>query len=324
MQQKKAKFVLKKSVGRKKAEIFCLLGLSFMLVQWAVFFVGGNFNSVLLAFQYFDSTTFEHKFFGGAELFTNFGSFLQDLFSNPRIIKYFWNGVIYHLVGLVAIPVSLMFAFVVYKKMPASEFFKIMLFLPSVVSAMVIALMFKKIQIDGFRWIYTTLFHGEYADFRAPLASEGAFITLILYQFFFALPGQLLINVGTMSRVPNELIEYGKLEGLPLFKEFLHVTVPLMFPIIEIYCLGLFVGFFTSQGPLFAIYGKGGTTDSPDAVKSFGYYMMVSVMSNTTGGRPEHMYGYTSAGNLLIGVVSIPIIYLTKKILDKIDPKAEY
>jgi hypothetical protein len=36
------------------------------------------------------------------------------------------------------------------------------------------------------------------------------------------------------------------------------------------------------------------------------------------------MYGYTAAANLLIGAVSVPIVYGTKKLLDLFDPEAEF
>ena len=42
------------------------------------------------------------------------------------------------------------------------------------------------------------------------------------------------------------------------------------------------------------------------------------------GGDVRYNYGFTSAVNLTIGLVSIPIIYGTKRLFDKIDPGAEF
>ena len=36
------------------------------------------------------------------------------------------------------------------------------------------------------------------------------------------------------------------------------------------------------------------------------------------------MYGYTTAANLSIGLISIPIVWGTKKLLDRFDPEAEF
>ena len=317
----------KKTVGRKNAEIFCICTLAFMLVQWLVFYVYQNLNSILLSFQKFDPSVEDHVFLKGDALFDNFKRFFKELFLDKRIGRYFLNGMVYHLVGLAALPISLTFAFVIYKKMPASGFFKVMLFMPSIVSGMVVVMLFKFLMLDGFRGFWMDVLKLPYEKFPSLLTSEKyAFRTLILYQFFFALPGSLLINVGTMSRVPKELIEYGKLEGLTLFQEFIHLTLPLMFPVLQVYCLGMFSGFFTASGPVYALYGDGmSTIYTPESVKSFGYYLTVSILSGkAAGGDVRYNYGFTSAVNLTIGLVSIPIIYGTKRLFDKIDPGAEF
>ena len=312
----------------KKAHIFCICVLAFMLVQWCIFFAYGNINSILLAFQYFDPADETQKFYAAKDMFTNFGTFLTDLFSSERPLgRYFLTGMVYHLTGLVCLPISLIFAFIIYKKMPASGVMKVVLFVPSIISAMVIALLFKTFMNRGLLGVWTNVLGKEYNTFNSPLSDSGkVFGVLLLYQFFFGLPGSLLINLGSMSRTPEELVEYGRLEGFSYFQEFVHLTLPLMFPVLQIYCLGMFTGFFTAQGPLYAIYGDGDSgTYLPDNAISFGYYMMVSAISDSMRGvSPEFSYGYTSASNLLIGMVSIPIVYGTKKLFDHFDPEADF
>lgn len=317
----------KMSISTKKAHIFAVCVLAYMLIQWAIVWIYGNINNLMLAFQYFDPQTESQVFYTGSAIFTNFKEFFVRLFSDPKITGYFWTGVIYHLVGLVCLPLSLMFAFVIYKKMPCSGLFKVVLFLPSVISGMVIAMLFKMLTVEAFREIFVKWFGGAYSDFNAPLTSNTAALpTLLIYQFFFGLPGSLLINIGSMTRTPKELVEYGQLEGLSYFQEFVHLTLPLMFPILQIYCLGLFTGFFTAQGPLYAIYSDGSSgMYLPESAKSFGYYMTVSVISSkANNAAPEYMYGFTTAANLSVGLISIPIIYGTKKLFDRFDPEATF
>ncbi len=315
----------KMSVSTRNAHIFCICVLAFMLIQWAIFFVYGNINNVMLAFQHYDGR--EQVFYKGSELFTNFKNYLHDLFKDPLISGYFLTGCAYHLTGLAALPISLMFSFVIYKKMPGAGLYKIVLFLPTVISGMVIALLFNMFMLDGMEGIWVELLHKDYIDFQAPLTSEKwAFPSLLLYQFFFALPGSLLINLGSMSRIPDDLVEYGRLEGLSYFQEFMHLTMPLMFPILQIYCLGIFTGFFGASGPLYAIYSDGSTKHPPQQAISFGYYMMSIVISDNSlsGVKADYMYGYTTAGNLMVGLVSCFIVYGTKKLFDRFDPEADF
>ena len=318
-----------KATGTKRAEIFCICVLAYMLIHWVIFYVGQNVNSILLAFQKFDPEVEQQVFLKGSHLFDNFKKFFQDLFKDPAIGRYFLTGALYHLITLIALPLSWMVSFLIYKKLPLSGLFKIVMFLPSILSSMVIAMIFKYASLDGFRGVWMTILKLPYNEFPSLLYNEKyALATMICYQFFFAVNGSLLINIGTMSRTPVDLIEYGKLEGLTLFQEFFIVTLPLMFPMLQVMCLGIFVGFFNAVGPLYALYGDGHAAGvyMPENVKTFGYYMLTSVISSNVNelGDPRHMYGYTTAANLSIGLISIPIVWGTKKLLDRFDPEAEF
>ena len=308
----------------RNAQIFCISVLAFMLIQWLVFYVYANINNFLLAFQRFDANSGQQVFLAGNHLFDNFVRFFRELFSK-NVSGYFFNGAIMHLTGLACLPLSIMFAFVIYKKLPCGGIFKVLLYLPTIMSAMVIALLFRYFIEYGAEGIYVKLFHGLKEDYpRFITDSRYAFGTMLLYSFFTGLPGSLLLNLGTMSRIPDELIEVGKLEGFSLWQEFYHLTIPMMFPILQIYCLGIFVGFFNAQGPLFAIYGNK-LGSAPDETVTFGYYMALQVIGDSGGGTGDNRfnYGFTTAANLSIGLISIPIIWGTKKLFDKFDPEAE-
>ena len=318
-----------KTIGMKRAEIFCICTLAYMLVHWLIFYVGQNINSILLAFQKFDPETEKQVFLASSHVFDNFKKFFHDLFQDPSIGKYFLTGALYHLIGVVALPLSWMVSFVIYKKLPLSGLFKVVLFLPSILSAMVIAMIFKYAALDGFRGVWMNILELPYNEFPSLLYNEKyALPTMIGYQFFFAVNGSLLINIGTMSRTPVDLVEYGKLEGLSLFQEFYTVTLPLMFPMLQVMCLGIFVGFFNAVGPLYALYGDGHAAGifMPENIKTFGYYMLTSVISGNANdlGDARYMYGYTTAANLSIGLFSIPIVWGTKKLFDLFDPEADF
>ena len=318
----------KKSVGRRNAEIFCICTLAYMLIHWCIFYVGQNINSILMAFKKFDPNTQEHVFLEAGNLFDNFKRFFYEIFIDEKISGYFPKGALYHIIGVLALPLSWMVAFVIYKKLPCAGFYKVVLFLPAVLSSMVIAMLFRYASLEGFRGVWMNILEKPYADFPALLVNDKyALPTLLCYQFYWALPGSLLINVGTMSRTPEELVEYGKLEGITLFREFFSLTLPLMYPMLQVTCLGIFVGFFTASGPLYALYGDGHAgTYMPENVKTFGYYMQTSIISGkmNDAGDPRYMYGYTTAANMTIGLISIPIVWGTKKLFDRFDPEAEF
>ena len=306
--------------GRAKrnrgALIFCICMLAYPLVQWVIFYLYANLNSIFLAFQRYDVNTGQQVFLTGPNVFNNFKNVLYDLIRGESLGKYFLNGAILHLASVViAYPISQFFAFIIYKKCPLSGAFKTILYLPSILSSMVIAMFFKYFVERAL-----PAYLGAFGIKNIPLllnTESTAFGTIMFYTLFFAMPGAIVINTGTMSRVPVDLIEYGKLEGLSMWKEFVYLTIPLMYPLIEVQLLGVFVGFFTYSGPLYALYAE----SAPASVQTFGYYMFTRIVGRNAS---DAYYGYTAASNLMIGIASVPIVYGTKFLLDKIDPEVEF
>ncbi len=300
------------SIFNGKAQIFVICMLAYAVINFAIFYVWMNIDSILLAFKTYNGMSGEQEFLDFAHLFDNFKEFFVNLFTSSGTLPYFLRGALYHLTGfLIAYPVSLIFSYLIYKKLFLHNFFKVMLYVPSIVSAMVISIMFKTLAENFLPAIFPQLGN-------APLSDEAyATPLLVIYSIFFAMPGQLIINTSTMSTVPQELIEYGKLEGITMRKEFLHVVLPLVYPLITVQCLGLFVGLFTAAGPLYAIYAE----LAPDYTVTYGYYIFTRVIGRNAS---EAYYGFTAASNLAIGLISVPIVYFTKWLLERFDPEAEY
>lgn len=298
------------------ALVFCICMLAYPILQWLIFYVYANINSILLAFQKYDVETAQFVFLPLNDLFRNFANVISDLFNGSGLGTYFLHGVILHGAGvLIGYPVGLMFAYIIYKKCLFSRTFKVLLYLPNILSSMVIAMFFKYfIERAVPAWVGAM----GITDFPLLLMdSRYSFITIVCYTVFFSMPGSIVINLSTMSRVPNELIEYGRLEGISSFREFITIVLPLIYPLLEVQLLGVFVGFFTASGPLYALYAE----NAAPSVITFGYYMFTKVVG---GNASETFYGYTAAANLLIGVVSVPIVYATKWLFDKFDPKVEF
>lgn len=303
---------------KTKENIFCFCVVIVFVLQWLLFWLYANFNSIRLAFTEFNIHTEKHTYLPFGQWFQNFENFVSDLFNNAGG-KYVLNGALMHLLStVVCLPLSYMIAFIIFKKLPGTGFFKVALYLPSILSAMVTTLLFRHF-IEGFLdEVWFKIFHKSLPFVM--IDPKYNWWVVASYIVFFGLTGNLLINLGSISRVPPELIEYGELEGISLFKEFIHITLPLIFPVLQVQCLGLFVGFFTAEGPLYSLYAGG----APENLITFGYFMFTSVYEGRGGVRPELMYGYNSAANLLIGVFSIPIVQATKKLFDLFDPEAEY
>ena len=308
----------KKKRANIKEHTFCLLILAPFIVQFLIFWVYANFTSIRLAFTYYNPTLDEHVLLPTGRLFENFTKFIRDIISQSGKL-YILNGAYYHFIStFLCLPFSYMIAYVIYKKLPGTGFFKVMLYLPYILSTMVTVLVFKHFIESGIAGFFLQVFNKKIPYLFQHTKYNRMIITV--YMIYFGLAGSLLINLGTMSRVTPDLIEYGKLEGITMWKEFTMIVLPLMFPLVQVQCLGIFSGLFTAQGPLFTIYDSA----APENLQSFGYYMYISIARNESTTAAKYMYGYTSAANLTIGLVAVPIVQLTKKLFDRFDPEAEF
>ena len=207
---------IKKKAMRRSAKldnIFCISFLALFLLQWIVFWVYANFNSAAIAFMHYDRVKGEHVFFDAAHLFDNFKLVFTTIAGTSG--KFVANGVIMHLIStVVCLPASYMIAYIIYKKLPASGFFQVVLYLPVILSPLVTTLLFKHIIESGLYGFWERYFGKPLPH----LFSDPRYNWWIVavYIIFFGLPGSFLINLGSMARVPKELIEYGELQPQPL------------------------------------------------------------------------------------------------------------
>ena len=134
--QKKAKYSRFQSRKIQRG-IFIGLMLSVGLIQFAIFWLYVNFDSILMAFRL---STKE----GIVWTFDNFRRFFHE-FSIPEyeLALALKNTLLLFLVGtIIGLPTSLLFAYYLYKKILFAKFFRVIFFLPSIISAAVLVGLF--------------------------------------------------------------------------------------------------------------------------------------------------------------------------------------
>ena len=117
----------KKSVFKSKGDkIFYGVMMAWPLLQFVVFYLVVNFNSILLAFQKIDVATNTSTF-----TLVNFADAFRALFKT-ELVPAFRNSFVLYLLNLVCgVGLGLLFSYYVSKKMPCSGFFRVLLFMPS-------------------------------------------------------------------------------------------------------------------------------------------------------------------------------------------------
>lgn len=298
--------------------IFCYAFIVIFVGHWAFFFFSSNINSLLLSFQYFDLKTETFKFYSFSNIFTNYADFFKEVFADPNVQGYLWNGFKVGIITILWTFVPFIVSFVLYKKMPLTKTFMIIFYLPGVLTGIFIAMSFKYFIEWGFPELMMETFGLK--EFPRLISNKNtAFGTLLFYQLYFSFASGMMVYVGTMKKIPESLVEYGQLEGLSFIQEFFYLALPSLYNIVVMSNLGILTVFFMASLPAFDFYGSDGYQYN---VATFQYYLYTSIVGGTRG-RAELSYGFTTAANYIIGLISILSVVIMKPIFDKFDPEFE-
>lgn len=306
-------------LGRKKNSVtaynrsknlFIFCALVYPVSIFLVFYVYVNINSLLLSVKKYDYATGLYIYSG----FGNFVKFINDLRNSYVLQVATVNSFILYGVKLLAMPFNIMCSYFIYKKIKFSEFFKVIIFLPNIISNVVMVIMYKYFVDKALPTIFNA-----FGIFNVPnlfMNSDTVFPTIIFFNLWMGLGGGLIIFTGVMSRIPDSLIEYGELEGITLWKEFWHVTVPLIFPTITIFLVTGVASIFTNTGSIFTFFGAA----APQNIYNYGYFLFIKIIQ----GASISEYPYASAAGILFTLVAAPVTLLVRWLLEKYGPSTEY
>lgn len=279
------------------------------LLHFLIFYIVVNFNSILLAFEEYsiDGTgAMTYEFVG----FQNFRNFIRDLGSNATLIFATKNSLLVYFIKLiVGIPCALLFSYYIYKKFKCSGVFKVIIYIPSIISSVTMVIMFRYFVALGIPKGLETIF-------GITVESNITFGTVLFYGIWVGFGSSVLLYVGAMSGISPELIEVGKLEGLSAWGEFVKVILPLIYPTITTFLVVGVAGIFTDQAELYTFYGEG----AEPTMYTFGYFLFQKVVNNTASIMD---YPYASAGGLIFTCIAAPITLLAKFLLEKFGPSEE-
>lgn len=300
----------KRSRGK---DIFYWSILAFPILQFVVFYIGVNMNSFALAFQEFDYKENGFSFVGFKNFFVNF----IDVFEMFKEAKYlgnaFNNSIIVFLIGLVVgLSLALLFSYYIYKKSRMSKFYKVILFLPYVISSITLVIIYKYFVENAVPELVLKLTGLEMEGLLSNPKTE--FGAILFFTMWIGFGVQTLIYSSAMSGISNEIVEAAKMDGITPLKEFLLIDIPMIAPTISVFVVSSTATIFANQMNLFSFYG---TSASNYSIWTIGYYLYRGISAPET---TLADYPYYAAFGLVMTLISIPITLLVRYIMKKIDP----
>ncbi len=298
----------RKKKKSKGGTIFFATMMALPLLQFIIFYFVVNFNSILLAFQKYDIVDNVYKIVPAG--FENFAQIFHDwkttpwLSANllPNAMKYFALKV------CIVLPLSLLFAYYIYKKMRLNGVFKVMLFLPSIICNMIIVMFYRDFVENVVAAEGTTLFGGE---------GNSATVPLMVLYVILSFAGSILLFLNAMSSIPESTLEAAKIDGASEFRTFISVVIPSIWGTIVSLLVLAFAEIALGQANLYSIYGS----LAPYSQQTLGYYIF-NLMA-TSNGDDVTMYPLASAYGLLATVIIAPLTIIVRKLLLKYGPSED-
>ena len=280
--------------------------LAYPVLQFAIMWAFVNIDSVLMTFQKYDQIN-GWEWVG----FSNYANLFEEITLDPSYKIMFVNSLLHSVVGMFIIfPICLIVSYFLCRKVPLSGFFRIVFYLPSIIPLMVLVLGFTNmISVDG---LLGKLYEGFDAEAPALLVPPKVRWTVYLFTTWAGIGGNLLLLSGTIKRVPTEVLESARLDGVGIFGELFRIVIPMVWrTLVTMFIMSMMGIFSVVFQPLFL------TDKLMPETMTIGLWIF-NRASNNAGSVKAATLGIMST------LVIAPIILLTRWGLDKMFADIDY
>ena len=283
--------------------IFIVTLLILPTLQFCIFYIGTNLNSFALAFQRYENGKYVPN---GWE---NFRKVFSDLASSREVRYALKNSFIVYFVGLlISVPIAIIFAFYIYKKFPFFRTFKVLLYLPQLLSMLTLCLLYRYFADNAIpdamnKFFGINIVSGFYSN------RETQYVSYMLAFVLFGAGGTLLLYLGAMSGISQSITEASEIDGAGNLTQLVYIFVPLIFPTIKTFFICGIASLFSNQFNLFYFEGLGANPK----YETIGYYFYKLIAER--GGRQN--YAYVATFGLFLSAMLIPVTLIINKLMDK-------
>lgn len=295
---------LKKHKNSSADSIFIFVMICLPMLQFIVFSVYLNYNSFAMAFQDVDYATNKVVWVG----LKHFKQFFEGFKLNDTWRVAILNSVLYlPVTAVIMLPLSIFAGYFLLRKIPLAPVYKTIFFLPSIISIVVLGIVFRNMfDYDGpINSILTKWFKMDVNKIPPWLNSRGWTMGILyLYSIWAGLGYNIVLLYGAMSRVPHEVVESARLDGIGMVREIFSIYVPIIWPTVStmlVFCV--MTVFQQYMHPLVLTSGAGES-----------YTIAYLIIEEISFGK----YYSGAALGLMLAIVATPIVQLAKWAVNKI------
>lgn len=282
---------LKRRKGRTGFIIGCIAPA---IILFIIFMIIPTIDVFRISLYKWGGYTAEKTFVG----LSNF----KSLFTNPKFFQAFQNSILLIvIVTLVTFCLALIFAAILTReKIKGQNFFRIVFYIPNILSIVVISAIFSAIYDpnQGLLNSILNLFRGREAEPILWLGNQRLVIySIVIAMVWQAIGYYMVMYMASMANVPDSLYESAALEGAGKIKQFFSITLPLIWTNIRT----TLTFFIISTINMSFLMVKAMTSGGPDGASSvFLSYMYQEAYTNSS-------YGYGMAIGVMVFLFSFAL-----------------
>lgn len=310
----------KKTLKRNtKRNLFFGVMIIVPLIIFIIFYGTINVNSLMLAFRKYEAVEGQVGYKISFAGLYNF-KIVFKMLSYGENWKMVTNSLILWVFKLcVGLPMSIIFSYYVYKKMFGSRFFRVVLFLPNIISNLIMVYLFRYLVNNAF----VTVFGLKLGLLDSPNTN---FATILFFNLWLGFAGQTLMFTSAMSSIDESIVEAAQVDGITPVKELIYITIPMIFYTFTTFVILSIAEIFVDQMSLMTFYDKFSILPY---LKTVGYYLFQQAYESeiiptthwlTNPDRGKLSYSELAAFGVMISAVIIPISFGTRKLLDAVGP----
>lgn len=310
---------------KKKTDALFIYGfLAWPILHFFVFWVCMNFGTFVDSFFEIMADGTTRKFVG----FDNYAEIIRIIFGQKDRGIMNYHGVLNSLTLiplslLINLPITILFAYGIFKKVPLYNSFRIILFLPAIISSVVLCLAFR-LSLDNSSGIIIRLIKaiglgGDGSQANTGIIPVGGFLgnektmwgTILVFSVWTGVNGNLIYFSSAMARLPESVFESAELDGATQLRQFGSICVPLIWPTITTMSITLVAGVFSWMMPSLLL------TDGADRSTTIGLMISLSVKNDKNN-------TVISAFGVLVAVFGGVIIMTFRYLMEKLNERVEY
>lgn len=306
--------------GKKKRKVkrafFIASFISVPIIQFLIFYVYINICSFPLAFQRKNTFLNTVEWVG----WDNFKKVVELVVSNGEmglLGRAILNSIMYFLLNnLIMMPLTIILAYFFWKNMPGARIFRYAFLIPSLIPGSVLPMLYA-FMLDSSVGVLTPLMNSLGLSHLVPVNGwlgtyETAQAMIMFYILWSGCGVSIMMMTGNINRLPSDVFESARLDGIKLFQELWYLVIPMILPLLNIMIVMSLSSVLNIYLPpmLITAGGPAGST------KTIGYM----IMDWTTQGEES----VAAAGGLMFSLITIPLVFTVKYILKKITPEIEY